>query len=158
MLEQEPKKTSGGQVRIADSSNFAVSKTVAAAHAIIEPGALREMHWHPTADEWSFFIRGRARVTVFAAEGNARTFDYMAGDVGIVPKNMGHFVENIGDEPVEMLEIFRADRFRDFSLLQWMGETPRRMVLDHLFAGDAEAGERFWSQVRDAAKDEITRP
>ena len=158
LLEQPPRRTSGGQVRVADSTNFAVSKTVAAAHAIIEPGALREMHWHPTADEWSFFIRGRARVTVFAAEGNARTFDYMAGDVGIVPKNMGHFVENIGDEPVEMLEIFRSDQFRDFSLFQWMGETPQRMVLDHLFADDKEAGEKFWKEVQDAKKDEITKP
>lgn len=158
MLDQEPKHTSGGAVRVTDSTNFPISKTVAAAHAVIEPGALREMHWHPLADEWSFFIRGRARVTVFAAEGNARTFDYMPGDVGIVPKNMGHFVENIGDEPVEMLEIFRSDQFRDFSLFQWMGETPRRMVLDHLFADDAEAGEKFWQEIKDAKKDEITKP
>ncbi|KAJ6442801.1 oxalate decarboxylase oxdC [Purpureocillium lavendulum] len=158
MLDQEPKKTSGGQVRVTDSTNFPISKTVAAAHAIIEPGALREMHWHPMADEWSFFIRGRARVTIFAAEGTARTFDYMPGDVGIVPKNMGHFVENIGDEPVEMLEIFRSDQFRDFSLFQWMGETPQRMVLDHLFADDKENGEKFWKQVQDAKKDEITQP
>ncbi|PHH93400.1 hypothetical protein CDD83_3713 [Cordyceps sp. RAO-2017] len=155
MLDQEPKVTSGGQVRVTDTTNFPISKTVSAAHAIIEPGALREMHWHPTADEWSFFIRGRARVTVFAAEGNARTFDYMPGDVGIVPKNMGHFVENIGDEPVEMLEIFRSDRFRDFSLFQWMGETPRRLVADHLFANDEEAGRKFLERVKDAEKDEI---
>jgi oxalate decarboxylase/phosphoglucose isomerase-like protein (cupin superfamily) len=52
MLDQEPKKTSGGEVRITDSKNFPISKTVAAAHVIIEPGALREMHWHPNADEW----------------------------------------------------------------------------------------------------------
>ncbi|KAJ6784338.1 hypothetical protein PWT90_06157 [Aphanocladium album] len=158
MLEQEPKKTSGGEVRIADSTNFPISKTVSAAHAVIEPGALREMHWHPVADEWSYFIRGKARVTIFAAEGNARTFNYVAGDVGIVPKNMGHFVENIGDEPLEMLEIFRSDQFRDFSLFQWMGETPRRMVLDHLFADDKEAGDKFWDAVRDPSKDEITDP
>ena len=93
MLAQKPVSTSGGEVRITDSKNFPISKTVAAAHAIIEPGALREMHWHPNADEWSFFIRGRARVTIFAAEGTARTFDYVPGDVGIVPRNMGHFVE-----------------------------------------------------------------
>ncbi|KAM4058652.1 cupin domain-containing protein [Hirsutella rhossiliensis] len=158
MLDQEPKHASGGQVRIADTTNFPISKTVAAAHAIIEPGALREMHWHPNADEWSFFIRGRARITVFAAEGNARTFDYMPGDVGIVPKNMGHFVENIGDEPLEMLEIFRADRFRDFSLFQWMGETPQRLVVDHLFAGDEDAGRQFLDKIKDAEKDEIKRP
>ncbi|KAK5992599.1 Oxalate decarboxylase OxdC [Cladobotryum mycophilum] len=158
MLEQEAKKTSGGEVRITDSNNFPISKTISAAHAIIEPGAIREMHWHPNADEWSFFISGRARVTVFAAEGNARTFDYVAGDVGIVPKNMGHFVQNIGDEPVEMLEIFRADEFRDFSLFQWMSETPQRQVLDTLFADDKESGEKFWDQIKDAEKDEITRP
>lgn len=158
MLAQEPHNTTGGQVRITDSKNFPISKTVAAAHLNMEVGALREMHWHPNADEWSFFIKGRARVTIFAAEGNARTFDYQAGDVGIVPKNMGHFIENIGDEPLEVLEIFRADEFRDFSLFQWLGETPRRMVVDTLFADDKEAGEKFLKQIEDAQKDEITLP
>lgn len=184
MLAQKPKITSGGevcppragkpyhpeffstslhdtnclQVRITDSKNFPISKTVAAAHVLIQPGAIREMHWHPNADEWSFFIRGRARVTIFAAEGQARTFNYVPGDVGIVPKNMGHFVENIGDEPLEMLEVFRADMFRDFSLFQWMGETPKRMVVDHLFADDKEGGEEFWRKVQDAEKDEVTLP
>ncbi|KAK3311083.1 RmlC-like cupin domain-containing protein [Chaetomium strumarium] len=158
MLAQPAKNTTGGAVRIADSANFPISKTVAAAHLTMAPGALREMHWHPNADEWSFFIRGRARVTVFGAEGAARTFDYQAGDVGIVPKNMGHFVEVVGDEEVEMLEIFRADEFRDFSLFQWLGETPRRMVVDTLFAGDKKAGERFLKSIEDAGKDEITLP
>jgi len=156
MLAQEPLKTSGGNVRITDSTNFPLSKTVAAAHLDIQPGALREMHWHPNADEWSFFVRGRARVTIFAAEGNARTFDYMAGDVGIVPKNMGHFIENLSDdEPLEILEIFRADKFQDFSLFQWLGETPKRMVADHLFANHKKAGEKFLKQIEDAEKDPI---
>lgn len=158
MLAQEPKITSGGEVRIADSKNFPISTTVAAAHVSIEPGALREMHWHPNADEWSFFIGGRARVTIFGSEGSARTFDYVPGDVGIVPRNMGHFVENIGDEPVEMLEVFRADEFRDFSLFQWLGETPKRLVVDHLFQNDPESGEIFWNQVKSAEKDEVTLP
>ena len=158
MLDQEPKKTSGGEVRITDSKNFPISKTIAAAHVDIEPGAIREMHWHPNADEWSFFMKGRARVTIFASEGTARTFDYMPGDVGIVPRNMGHFVENIGDEPIEMLEVFRADEFRDFSLFQWMGDTPKKMVIDHLFPEDPKSGEAFWEKVKSAEKDEITMP
>ncbi|KAK0749120.1 oxalate decarboxylase oxdC [Schizothecium vesticola] len=157
MLDQAPHKTAGGEVRITDSRNFPISKTVAAAHVLIQPGALREMHWHPNADEWSFFIRGRARVTVFASSGTARTFNYVPGDVGVVPANMGHFVENIGDEPLEMLEVFRADEFRDFSLFQWLGETPQRQVVDTLFSGDKEAGERFLDKIKDAKKDEVTR-
>lgn len=156
MLAQEPLNTTGGQVRITDSTNFALSKNVAAAHLIIHPGAIREMHWHPNADEWSYFIKGRARVTIFAGEGNARTFDYQAGDVGIVPKNMGHFVENLSDdEPLEMLEIFRADKFADFSLFQWLGETPKKMVTDHLFATDEKSGQKFLKAIENADEDPI---
>lgn len=156
MLDQEPVISSGGNVRITDSTNFPISKNIAAAHLDIAPGALREMHWHPNADEWSFFIRGRARVTIFAAQGTARTFDYQAGDVGIVPQNMGHFIENLSDdEPLEVLEIFRADKFQDFSLFQWMGETPQRMVKEHLFAEDEKAGEKFLAAVKNAGKDPI---
>ncbi|CAL5867104.1 uncharacterized protein PFLUO_LOCUS1316 [Penicillium psychrofluorescens] len=156
MHAQDPIRTTGGNVRITDSTNFPISKTVAAAHLEIEPGALREMHWHPNADEWTYFKRGRARVTVFASEGNARTFDYVAGDVGIVPRNMGHFIENLSDEePLEVLEVFRADKYQDFSLFQWLGETPRRMVAEHIFAGDPEAADAFLKNIEGAEKDPI---
>jgi oxalate decarboxylase family bicupin protein len=132
MLKQKPVKFPGGEVRITDTSNFPASKTVAAAHLIINPHGLREMHWHPNADEWSFFIRGKARVTIFASDGRARTFNYQAGDVGIVPKNMAHFVENISDEPLEMLEVFRSAKFQDFSLEQWLAQLPPTMVAEHM--------------------------
>lgn len=155
LLAQEPVNTTGGTVRIVDSKrNFPISKTVSAAHLLLQPNAMREMHWHPTADEWSFFIRGRARVTIFASEGNARTFDYGPGDVGIVPKNMGHFIENLSDEEeVEILEIFRSDEFLDFSLFDWMASTPRRMVAEHLFQGDKERQEKFLGALEDGVKD-----
>lgn len=119
-------------MRITDTTNFPISQRTAAAHVIINPHGLREMHWHPNADEWNFFIRGRARITIFASNGNARTFTYQPGDIGIVPKNNAHFVENIGDEPVEMLEVFRAPRFEDFSVEQWLAQTPATMVVEHM--------------------------
>jgi hypothetical protein len=37
-------------------------------------------------------------MTVFASGGKARTFDYLAGDVGYVPFAMGHYVENTGTD------------------------------------------------------------
>lgn len=49
MLAQEPLNATGGRVRITDSTNFPISKTVAAGHLEIDPGAMREMHWHPNA-------------------------------------------------------------------------------------------------------------
>jgi len=132
LLEQAPVKAAGGQVRIVDSSNFPAASTIAAALVEIEPGAMRELHWHNNTDEWQYYIEGHARMTVFASGGKARTFDYQAGDVGYVPFAMGHYVENIGDEPVRFLELFRSDRFSDMSLAQWMALTPPELVKAHL--------------------------
>ncbi len=100
LLEQEPIESEGGKVYIADSTNFTVSKTIASALVTVEPGAMREPHWHPNTHEWQYYISGKARMTVFASDGHARTFNYQAGDVGYVPFAMGHYVENIGDEPL----------------------------------------------------------
>jgi oxalate decarboxylase len=71
-------------------------------------------------------------MTVFSAEGRARTFDFQAGDVGYVPMSMPHFVENTGSEPLRFLELFRASRFEDVSLAQWMALTPHELVQAHL--------------------------
>ena len=89
MHAQEPTKTPGGQVRITDSRNFTISERIAAALVEIEPGGMRELHWHPNADEWQYYLKGQGRMTVFASGGKARTFDYQAGDVGYVPVRDG---------------------------------------------------------------------
>jgi oxalate decarboxylase len=138
-MEQEPVVAAGGWARIVDSSNFPAASTIAAALVKVDPGGLRELHWHPNADEWQYYISGRGRMTVFASAGKARTFDYQAGDVGYVPFAMGHYVENTGDEPLRFLEMFRSDRFADVSLNQWMGLTPPELVRAHLNLGQAAA-------------------
>ncbi len=30
----------------------------------IEPGAMRELHWHPHADEWQYYLEGAAEMGV----------------------------------------------------------------------------------------------
>jgi oxalate decarboxylase len=143
--QQEPIVVAGGRVKIVDSNNFPASKTIAAALLEIEPGGMREMHWHPNADEWQYYLEGEARMTVFASSGVARTFDYRAGDVGYVPVVMGHYVENTGDGPLRVLEIFRSDHFADVSLNQWLALTPPELVEAHLHLGE-ETMERLQKQ------------
>jgi len=132
LMAQTPIKTKGGTVRIADSSVFPASKTIASALVEIEPGAMRELHWHPNTDEWQYYIEGEARMGVFAASGQARTFDFRAGDVGYVPFAMGHYIENTGTTPVRFLEMFKSSYFADVSLDQWMALTPPELVEAHL--------------------------
>ncbi|MBU8785576.1 MULTISPECIES: oxalate decarboxylase family bicupin [Bacillus] len=135
LLEQEPIASSGGKVWIADSTNFKASKTIAAALVEVEPGGMRELHWHPNTDEWQYYISGEAKMTVFASDGHARTFNYRAGDVGYVPFAMGHYVQNTGDKPLRFLEIFKDDHYADISLNQWLALLPETLVRDHLDEG-----------------------
>jgi oxalate decarboxylase len=134
MMAQTPIKTKSGTVRITDSKVFPASKTIAAALVEVEPGAMRELHWHPNTDEWQYYIQGRARMGVFAASGQARTFDFEANDVGYVPFAMGHYIENTGNTTLRFLEIFKSDYYADVSLDQWLALTPPELVSAHLQA------------------------
>lgn len=135
LLAQPPLKTPGGSVRIVDSSNFPISKTIAAALVEILPGGMRELHWHPNNDEWQYYLAGQGRMTVFAGNGIARTFDYRAGDVGYVPFAYGHYIQNTGSQSLWFLEMFKSDRFVDVSLNQWMALTPCELVESNLHVG-----------------------
>jgi len=133
MGSMEPtKQTRGGDVRIVDSGNFPVSQTIAAALVTVKPGGLREMHWHPNADEWQFYIKGRARMTVFNTGPKAQTADFRPGDVGYVKKSLGHYIQNTGNTDLQFLEIFKSDRYSEVSLTDWLVHTPPKMVAETL--------------------------
>ncbi|KAI0359916.1 oxalate decarboxylase [Trametes cingulata] len=126
----------GGSVKVVDSTTFPVAQAIAVAEVTVEPGAMRELHWHPTQDEWTYYLEGQGRVTLFASSSNARTFNYEAGDVGFVPASFGHYVENTGDSTLRFLEIFNTDRYQDISLNQWLALTPPDLVKAHLDLDD----------------------
>ena len=126
------KTTAGGEVRVVDSHNFPVSKSIAAGLVTVKPGGIREMHWHPNASEWQFYLSGKARMTVFMPPARARTMDFNANDVGYVPPVAGHYIENTGDTDLVFLEIFKADQFQDISLNNWLRRLPKQMVQSHL--------------------------
>ena len=120
--------TRNGHVQIADSSNFKVSKTIAAGLVTVKPGGLRTMHWHPNADEWQYYLKGSARMTVFNAGPAAVTANFNPGDIGYVKKGLGHYVENTGSADLVFLALFRSDRYEEVSLSDWLAHTPPDMV------------------------------
>jgi oxalate decarboxylase len=122
----------GGSIHIADTSNFHASLTVASVMMTIKPGCMREMHWHPNADEWQYYIQGKARMTVFNTGPNATTAEFMPGDIGYVPKSLGHYVENIGDNDVILMSVFRTSHYEEVSLSDWLAHTPPAMVAQTL--------------------------
>ena len=133
-LSEQPisQRTKGGEVRIVDASMFKVSTTIAAAVVTLHPGGMRELHWHPNADEWQYYISGKGRMTVFATGARARTADFQTGDVGYVQQTLPHYIENTGETDLKFLEIFKSSFYQDLALSEWLSHTPPELVMAHL--------------------------
>src|SRR5947209_8182222 len=83
LLADDPRvNNKGGRLWVVDSQKFPISKTVTGAVLELDPGALRELHWHPTADEWQYVLEGQVRVTLFGANGRHKIETLEKGDVG----------------------------------------------------------------------------
>jgi oxalate decarboxylase len=131
-MEMRPtKQTKGGEIRIVDSRNFKVT-TTAMAMVTVHPGGMRELHWHPNADEWQYYIAGKGRMTVVATGNKARTMDFQEGDVGYVQKTLLHYIENTGDKDLIFLEMFKSSLYQEFSFSEWLAHTPSELVMAHL--------------------------
>ena len=106
LLAAKPETFVGGTLRRVSATEFPISTTMTGALLVIEPGGLRELHWHPHAAEWQYYIKGTARMTVFGSHGRARTDEFAAGDVGYVPQGYGHYIENTGSGDLEVVAVF----------------------------------------------------
>lgn len=147
---QPSKVTAGGSVKVVDRSNFPATN-IAAAIVTLKPGGLRELHWHPNADEWQYYVKGKGRMTVFAAGGEARTMDFQEGDVGYIQQSMPHYIENTGDSDLEFIEVFPTPDYQDISLAEWLAHTPSRLVNQHI-----GTGEEFLRKI--PRKESVTTP
>ncbi|KAF4781989.1 oxalate decarboxylase family bicupin [Colletotrichum scovillei] len=134
--QQKPFQVPGGSVKILDPQTFPIAENFSAALVVVQPGAMREIHWHTTSDEWNYFLQGSGRITIFEAPEASRTFDFTAGDVGYVKVGDSHYIENTGTEDVIFLEVLQAPKFSDISVAQWLALTPKQVVKDTLGLSD----------------------
>jgi oxalate decarboxylase len=125
LLEQQPHRIyKGGREWRVDSTNFPISKTVTGVVLELEPGALRELHWHPTADEWQYVLEGNISVTSFGSHGRHRIETLEQGDVGYIPQGYGHSVKNVGDKKCRILIGFNTGVYQTIDLSQWLAGNP----------------------------------
>jgi len=127
---------SGGSMKLVDSRTFKASTTICANEVTVNPGGMRELHWHPTEPEWTYFIEGNARVTSFASQATATTIDFQGGDISYIPPTFGHYIENTGNTTLKFIEIFKSSLVEDISLNQWLALTPPELVKAHLGLDD----------------------
>ena len=131
-LEKSDGKVIGGSSgKEATVKQLPISKGIAGVSMRLEPGAMRELHWHATAAEWAFVIEGRVRTTVIDPQGRAETNDFEPGDIWYFPRGHGHMLECLGDKPTHFILIFDNGYFSEFgtfSITDWIGHTPKHLL------------------------------
>jgi len=133
MLAEKPHSLhSGGREWRVGQERFPISQTITGVLLDLNPGGLRELHWHPNADEWQYVISGRVRVTLFGAQGRWREETLETGDVGYIPTGYGHSIENDSNErPARVLIAFNSGHYQAIDLSWWLASNP-----DYLLAAN----------------------
>ena len=131
-LEKSEGKVIGNSYgKEATVTQLPISKGIAGVSMRLEPGAMRELHWHATAAEWAFIVEGRVRTTVIDPGGFAETNDFDPGDVWYFPRGHGHMLQCLGDKPCHFILIFDNGYFSEFgtfSITDWIGHTPKALL------------------------------
>jgi oxalate decarboxylase len=131
-LEKSDGKVIGNSYgKEATVAQLPISKGIAGVSMRLEPGAMRELHWHATAAEWAFVLEGRVRTTVVDPRGLAETNDFEPGDVWYFPRGHGHMLQCLGDKPCHFILIFDNGYFSEFgtfSITDWVGHTPPALL------------------------------
>lgn len=125
----------GGTTKQVGTYNFPVSQGMAGVYMTLEPGALRELHWHAFAAEWAYVIEGRTRITLTSPEGEVQIADVDAGGLWYFPRGWGHSIEGIGPGTATFLLVMNNGTFQEgstFSITDWISHTPRAWVSENL--------------------------
>ena len=122
---------SGGWTRQGTVRDFPISKTMAGVQMYLEPGGIRELHWHVEA-EWAFVITGKARITaVDPANGDSFVNDVNAGDLWLFPGGTPHSIQGLAPEGTTFLLVFNNGSFNEFStflLSDYFHHTPKEVL------------------------------
>lgn len=139
-LSSEPtRRTPGVTEWRVTVDEFPISKRMCAAVLELAPGALRELHWHPISDEWQFALAGSVRVGAVGPGPHTPSGveELSAGDVGYVPRNYGHYIENAGAGTARVLLVFNTGEYQAVDVSDWLANNPAPVVADILRLPDA---------------------
>lgn len=121
----------GGSVRLVSSQEFPIQTTITSMLMEIKPGAIRELHWHPNADEWQYVVQGEGNVSIFGSHGRVKTMPYNKGKVAFIKQGYGHYIENTGKETLKLIILFNSPVYQEISLNDWFNSNPPQLIADH---------------------------
>jgi len=126
----------GGWAREVTQADFAISQEIAGVNMYLEPGGIRELHWHQTA-EWAIMTEGKCRVTTLSREGMPSVEDVFKGDLWFFPSGLPHSLQGLSPDGAEFVIAFddgaqSESNTLQVSLANWLSHLPPKLVSAHL--------------------------
>jgi oxalate decarboxylase len=124
------KATSGGWARDITTKGLPIATDIAGAHLFLNPGGVREMHWHNSA-EWAYILAGHCQVTVVDPDGETEVANYAPGDLWYFPRGHAHAIQNLGSDPCHAILAFDDGLYGEhgtFGLSDWMSRLDAGML------------------------------
>jgi len=122
-LDKGPiKAASGGWARDITTKGLPIATDIAGAHLYLNPGGVREMHWHNSA-EWAYILAGYCQVTVVDPNGETEVANYAPGDLWYFPRGHAHAIQTLGNEPCHAVLAFDDGLYGEhgtFGLSDWI--------------------------------------
>jgi oxalate decarboxylase len=147
------KATTGGWARDVTANQLPIATGISGAHLFLNPGGVREMHWHASA-EWAYVLAGQCQATVIDPDGGVEIANFKAGDTWLFPAGHAHAIQTLGSDPCHAILTFDDGFYSDhgtFGLSDWLSRLSGP-VLDAAFglgggvASDLPAGETYIMQ------------
>ena len=135
------KATSGGWARDLTTNQLPIATGIAGAHLFLNPGGVREMHWHSSA-EWAYVIAGRCQVTIVDPTGAMEVINFGPGDTWSFPAGFAHAIQTLGVSPCHAILTFDDGRYGEhgtFGLSDFMSRLDGPLLQATLGVPDAVA-------------------
>jgi oxalate decarboxylase len=135
------KATSGGWARDLTANQLPIATDIAGAHLFLNPGGVREMHWHASA-EWAYVIAGRCQATIVDPDGVMEIVNFGPGDTWSFPAGHAHAIQALGPSPCHAILTFDDGRYGEhgtFGLSDFMSRLDGPMLQATLGVPDSVA-------------------
>ncbi|KAL5637986.1 hypothetical protein ACGC1H_002301 [Rhizoctonia solani] len=123
---------SGGWARQQNEHDMPIATAMAGVNMRLKAGAMRELHWHTTA-EWAYVLAGSCRVTSVDQNGRNYIADVYPGDLWYFPAGIPHGLQGLNDtaDGCEFLLVLDSGTFSEdstFQVTDWLAHVPKEVL------------------------------
>jgi len=105
-----------GSITAVNADRLEILDGLSLKRLLLQPGSIREPHWHANATEMTYCVSGAVLVSILGSGNDLEGFLVKPGQMFFVPCGALHHVENVGSQEAELILAFRHERPSDFSL------------------------------------------